>query len=726
MGKFKKTGLLLFILEIVVIITAIINFPFNKKVDYVALDTSTNYGIKVKSDGKMYLNNSYFKAMGLNGFSFVMNEDNSQYKGTYVEYFKTIKKYKIPFIRVTFGGWGENLYTIFDKSSDHHEYFEMTDRIIKEAEKNNVGIIIDFFWYLSSLQHYNNEYVVEMANPNSKTMKFEERFVKAIIERYKSSPAVWGYEIGNEYNIEADLTGNNLYYALPGANQERNHITTEELASYYANISNIIKNADGTRLITTGDSMARPASYVLYQSTKGINYSNHTTWQQADYSRWNYPGADNYKYMIEKLNSGGSTNAISLHLYRCDEYCTNISMNEIISAYESVAATLKKPLYVGEFWASWANTSLPITERFAYEVDTISNSSIQLSSPWLCGEGGSFLQYYPEYNDTFLSKIKSYNNNYQQVFDNAWKSWKKSITVNIGNGKYTITRNNSYDSENNSYYLAGDNIKINIQPNSGYTIKSITVKDKNNNVIQLNNNQFTMPNSDVQITIELKTGSSLGDVNGDGKISIKDYMLIRKHILGTSKLNSSEQERADVNKDNKINHYDYMTIRKNILYGTSISTEKTTTTPKSETTTKESTTKETTTVKTQEPTITILNGWKQENGIWYYYINNAKAMGWQQLDWNGTVNWYYFNSSGVMQTGWQQLSWGGTINWYYFNSSGVMQKGWQQLEWNGLHWFYFDESTGAMVTGCHKLSWGGTLYDFCFNSSGVCTSGPGC
>ena len=162
----------------------------------------------------------------------------------------------------------------------------------------------------------------------------------------------------------------------------------------------------------------------------------------------------------------------------------------------------------------------------------------------------------------------------------------------------------------------------------------------------------------------------LGDVNGDGKVSINDYMLIRRHILGTSKLNSDEKIRADANEDDKINQYDYMIVRKSILYGIAINSKKTSLTTKTEITKNES--------NSNETIVSNLSGWKQENGIWYYYINNKKATGWQQLD------------------------------------------------WNGLHWFYFDDATGAMITGCHKLSWAGTLYDFCFDSSGICTSGPGC
>ncbi len=61
--------------------------------------------------------------------------------------------------------------------------------------------------------------------------------------------------------------------------------------------------------------------------------------------------------------------------------------------------------------------------------------------------------------------------------------------------------------------------------------------------------------------------SALGDINHDGKISAGDYILIRKHILGTISLDTKEQIEADVNSDGKINSADYLVIRKKIISG---------------------------------------------------------------------------------------------------------------------------------------------------------------
>ncbi len=128
------------------------------------------------------------------------------------------------------------------------------------------------------------------------------------------------------------------------------------------------------------------------------------------------------------------------------------------------------------------------------------------------------------------------------------------------------------------------------------------------------------------------------------------------------------------------------------------------------------------------PKLPPKNGWKKENGKWYYYTDNTAAKGWKKLDgkWyffdksNGAMKtgwlkdggkWYYFNTSGAMVTGWQKIS----NAWYYFNGSGAMVTGWQKIS---NVWYYFNGS-GAMVTGWQKI----TNKWYYFNGSGAMVTG---
>lgn len=101
-------------------------------------------------------------------------------------------------------------------------------------------------------------------------------------------------------------------------------------------------------------------------------------------------------------------------------------------------------------------------------------------------------------------------------------------------------------------------------------------------------------------------------------------------------------------------------------------------------------------VEPEEPESPVLNGWIQEDGVWYLYQGGSLATGWNRY--NGT--WYYLDSNGRMLTGWQKLN--GT--WYYLHSWGGMATGWLNL---GGTWYYLKD-WGGMATGWLNLN--GTWY----------------
>lgn len=106
---------------------------------------------------------------------------------------------------------------------------------------------------------------------------------------------------------------------------------------------------------------------------------------------------------------------------------------------------------------------------------------------------------------------------------------------------------------------------------------------------------------------------------------------------------------------------------------------------------------------------TMLNGWVQQNGFWYFYIDNVAQTGWQAID----GPWYYFNAAGQMQTGWV---WDGHY-YYYMADSGIMLAGqWIQSDGN---WYYLTDS-GAMLTGWGYIN---GFYYYCREPSGEMLTG---
>lgn len=57
----------------------------------------------------------------------------------------------------------------------------------------------------------------------------------------------------------------------------------------------------------------------------------------------------------------------------------------------------------------------------------------------------------------------------------------------------------------------------------------------------------------------------MGDVNLDGKITPSDYVMVKNHIMGTSKLSGNKLSAADMNGDGNISPADYVLIKNTIM-----------------------------------------------------------------------------------------------------------------------------------------------------------------
>ena len=68
-------------------------------------------------------------------------------------------------------------------------------------------------------------------------------------------------------------------------------------------------------------------------------------------------------------------------------------------------------------------------------------------------------------------------------------------------------------------------------------------------------------------SIEAKSNDYIpGDVNGDGKILLNDYLMSKRIEAGTKNADENMLARTDINGDGKINKADYEQI-KNIILG---------------------------------------------------------------------------------------------------------------------------------------------------------------
>ena len=89
------------------------------------------------------------------------------------------------------------------------------------------------------------------------------------------------------------------------------------------------------------------------------------------------------------------------------------------------------------------------------------------------------------------------------------------------------------------------------------------MKDANGNEVSLKDMSFTMPDSNVTITVTWKYVGVKGDVNRDGNVDISDVVALVNIILNSS---SDHQAEADLNNDGNIDISDVVALV-NIILG---------------------------------------------------------------------------------------------------------------------------------------------------------------
>ena len=57
----------------------------------------------------------------------------------------------------------------------------------------------------------------------------------------------------------------------------------------------------------------------------------------------------------------------------------------------------------------------------------------------------------------------------------------------------------------------------------------------------------------------------LGDVNGDNDVQAMDYMMVKRHVLGTFELTGENLANADINGDGEVQAMDYMMVKRHVL-----------------------------------------------------------------------------------------------------------------------------------------------------------------
>ena len=316
----------------------------------------------------LYLENGVIKfyGIGTNYYDLATRQFYDPLAPTFEKGVKTVKSYGIPMIRVRLSAWGSEGMSLF--WNDRETYWVVMDQAVRLCEQYEIGIIGTLAWTTNPYMTQGETNGHFLKNKNSEGYKKMLTYMEAVVTRYRNSPAIWGWEVGNEFNLAVDLD------KVQGTNYE---LTAALLADFYKDITPRIAKWDGYgRIITTGNSQNRHAAWNLYHNN---NWGNDTAEQTAEMMK-----------MYDTPEMGMS----SIHVYNVTQIFggKTITLSEYLSEMVKICKSMGKPLYIGEYCddtvngitgAAWTSeVEAQALNRFKQLHNAIIENDVQLSFIW--------------------------------------------------------------------------------------------------------------------------------------------------------------------------------------------------------------------------------------------------------------------------------------------------------------------------------------------------------
>lgn len=325
---------------------------------------AAHYGLHVESDGTITLEGQPFYGYGLNLFGAFAHYYGVAANGTDAleATFAGVSEHHIPFVRLPLSGFYPDYYDLYDDDTEY--VLSLMKDVLDMAQKYQVGVVVSLMWWDPAVAgHIEGGKRSDMGNPESELTAYSKSYVETIVRTFADHPAVWGWEIGNEYNLNADLCDpscvNYLWgQSLPGFRNKSvncfDYYTSDELAVYYTEIASVIRQYDGYRMITTGNGEMRSSSWALHSASKrptkkhswSMRWDDNTFAQFEESNRLYTPDPIDTVCFHLQHGSGDGSHQYELKFSRFGEY---ISSLDYFKAYVDVAKSMNKALFFGEF-----------------------------------------------------------------------------------------------------------------------------------------------------------------------------------------------------------------------------------------------------------------------------------------------------------------------------------------------------------------------------------------
>ncbi len=347
---------------------------------------------------------------------------------SFIAGFEYLRDHNIPVARVLAAGFWPKDWNLY--FTDREEYFQRLDYFVAQAEQYGIGLILDFFWSVytpgeivegavaagilvpgvdfNPVDPLNTndfgvstyaEYKRGLGRVDSGSNAFITHYTRELVERYGRSPAIWGWEFGNEYSNVVDHPNLVASRSRPGAPNTQGMMLPNTSTNFVelpawtgpddlvradvlvakTNFAHTVRSIDTWRFIMGGDSKPRSSAYH--------NMTEHSWTRDSRAQMAQVLPMDNPVPMdTVNVHIYPGTPTSNPEIYFTDNPVTNQWLTgqyeELIDYFVAESAAMGRPLIVGEWGAVGDGTTADEKATYHRFMQALIDSGVQLSMLW--------------------------------------------------------------------------------------------------------------------------------------------------------------------------------------------------------------------------------------------------------------------------------------------------------------------------------------------------------
>ena len=321
------------------------------------------YGLSVDGQGGLRLAGKAFRGVGVNYFDAFVRTLGQPVPTNYDGGFRELAARHIPFARFAAGGYWPVDWGLYQ--TNRTEYFARFDGVVQSAARHGVGLIPSLFWNPATVPDLMGEPCNRWGDTGSRTIAFMRQYTRELVTRYASSPTIWGWEFGSEYNLAMDLPNAAEHLpavepllGTPARRTVADEFTQAAVTVALREFARTVQADDAGRIIISGDAFPRPSAWHLMTEK---------SWRTDTRAQFT---------LAFVAENPAPLNTFCVHAYDL----TN-DFGRLADAM-AVARAAGRPLLVGEFGVPAASRR-PAREQFAAMLAAIETNHVPLAALWV-------------------------------------------------------------------------------------------------------------------------------------------------------------------------------------------------------------------------------------------------------------------------------------------------------------------------------------------------------